>query len=220
MLLAPQIFFTTQAAPTSSSNLAIWTVLITQIVALLIFYLSQREVRRKEQREVESHHEKERETLRLNMKREVFLEIAPAIQNNYLALSSFANLGQSLSDVQGKISDTLARSVGAIAKLQAVASDETIEAARQVLTLLGGIYVRLLAARIKLGERKDAEALREMAYLWAQEVSAFPPLMSSLIYLARKELHLPFDKNKFEAGAKDSNTKMFEALDKLISSFA
>lgn len=216
MLLTPWVSFTTQAAPAPADHSALWIALVTPAVTLGLFYMAQREGRRKDRKELENHREKERETLRLNLKREVFMEVAPAIQNNYLALSAFVDLQLSISDLNKKIQDTLAQSAGAIAKLQAVAADETIEAARQVQTLLGTIYIRLIAARIALSERNDLEAIKEITRLWKQEVKAFPPLISNLIDHARQELHLPFDRIRFEAGISDSNARMFTELERIM----
>ena len=216
MLLTPWILVTAQAAPAAADHSALWIALVTPAVTLGLFYMAQREGRRKERRELENHREKERETLRLNLKREVFLEVAPAIQSNYLALSVFVDLQLSISDLHTKTRDTLAQSASAIAKLQAVAADETLEAARQVQTLLGITYIRLIAARGALGERNDLEAVQEIARLWRQEVAAFPSLISNFIAHARQELHLPFNKERFEAGVVDSNARMFAELQKIM----
>ncbi|WP_158881475.1 hypothetical protein [Rhodanobacter sp. L36] len=214
MLIAPEIFITTQAAATDHSALLL--ALVTPAVTLGLFYLAQREARRKDSKDLESHREKERETLRLNLKRDVFLEVAPAIQNNYSALIQSVDLKISTPDLQRKFQDTLAKSGDGIAKLQAFASDDTIEAARQVQTTLGAIYIRLLADRIALGERKDLDAVKEMARAWRREADAYPPVISTLIYHARLELHLPFDKEQFEHGFVDSNTRMFAELERFI----
>lgn len=216
MLLTPWVFVTTQAAPVAADHSVLWLALVTPAVTLGLFYLAQREGRRKERKELESHREKERETLRLSLKREVFLEVAPAIQNNYLALTAFVDLQLSIHDLQKRTRDTLAQSGGAIAKLQAVAGDETLEAARQVQTLLGITYIRLIAARGALGERNDLEAIKEIARLWRQEIAAFPSLISSFIAHARQELHLPFNREQFEAGVVDSNARMFAELERII----
>jgi hypothetical protein len=228
-MLTSWISVIAQAAPAPADHSALWTILLTQAVTLGLFYWALREARRKDrkarkaerrkdQQALENHRENERETLRLNLKREVFLEVAPAIQNNYLALSAFVDLQLSISDLHKKTLETLAQSAGAIAKLQAVAADETLEAARQVQTLLGTIYVRLIAARGALGERNDVEAIKEIAGHWKKEVATFPPLISSLIEHVRQELHLPFDRERFEVGIVDSNARMFTELEKIMGS--
>ncbi|MFC5524762.1 hypothetical protein ACFPPA_03305 [Rhodanobacter ginsengisoli] len=226
-MLTSWISVIAQAAPAPADHSALWTILLTQAVTLGLFYWALREARRKDrkarkaerrkdQKALENHRENERETLRLNLKREVFLEVAPAIQNNYLALAAFVDLQLSIHDLQENTRNTLAQSGGAIAKLQAVAADETLEAARQVQTLLGTIYIRLIAARGALEERNDLDAIREIARLWRNEVAAFPPLISSLIEHVRQELHLPFDRERFVAGVVDSNSRMFAELEKIM----
>lgn len=226
-MLTSGISVITQAAPAPPDHSALWTILLTQAVTLGLFYWALREARRKDrkarkaerlkdQQALENHRENERETLRLNLKREVFLEVAPAIQNNYMALTAFVDLELSIYDLQNKTRDTLSQSGGAIAKLQAVAADETLEAARQVQTLLGTTYIRLIVARGALGERKDLDAVREIARLWRNEVAAFPLLISSLIEHVRQELHLPFDRERFEAGVVDSNARLLSELEKFI----
>lgn len=225
-MISPWISITTQP-PAPADHTTLWTVLLIQAVTVGVFALGVLETRRRDrlargveaQRDreaIENNREKERETLRLNMKRDVFLEVAPAIQLMYVGLSRFVDLQIPVPALAEEMRVTLESGVGAVAKLQAVAGDETLEAARQVQTILGTVYVRLLIARMGLGERNDIEAIREIALIWRHEISAFPPLMAALISHAREELHMRFDRERFQNGIVDSNNRLFVELENML----
>lgn len=224
-MLSPWISITTQPQA-ATDHTGLYTVLIVQVVTIAVFAAGLIETRRRDRlnREAEDardrralldDQEKERETLRLNMKREVFLEVAPAIQKNYIALARFVDFQTPFASLLVEMRETLESSAGAIARLQAVAGNETLEAARQVQTLLGRACLRLIMARANLGQQNDVAAVRQMAIIWKQEAVAFPPLLAALIGHARKELHLPFDRAQFEAGVVDSNAMLFAELEKM-----
>jgi hypothetical protein len=222
VLLAPEIVITTQATPKWISDLIsaltsglilVATVVYTQRSTLRIFKQTQASALKKEQRDLENHREQERETVRLNLKREVFLEVAPAIQNNYQLLGAFIDFQLAIPDLQKKVRETYEKSAGAISKLTAVAEVVTIESARQVQNSLGQSCIRLMGARAQLGERKDLPAQREIVRLWKREIAPLPALLANLIGHARNELGLPFDKEQFEAGIADSNAKLFAEME-------
>lgn len=226
--MTTNVSITTQPQAATDHS-ALWTVLIVQVVTVAVFAAGLLETRRRDRlnREAErardrqalvDDQEKERETLRLNMKREVFLEVAPAIQQNYIALGRFVDFQTPFHALTVEMRKTLQNSAGAIAKLQAVAGNDTLEAARQVQTLLGGAYIRLMMARGQLGQQNDLAAVRQIATIWKREALTFPPLLAALIGHAREELHLPFDRAQFEAGIIDSNATLFAELEKMTGS--
>jgi hypothetical protein len=153
------------------------------------------------------------------LKREVLLEVAPAIQRNYHSLWAILDLNIPFLDMTERLRKALTESSGSISKLQVVASTETLEAARQVQTFLGRTYVRMLSARIKIGDRRGPDASMEIMDIWRKEIESFPLLLATLVAQIRQELHLSFDKQQFLSGIIDSNTQLLAEFDKMVETF-
>lgn len=148
------------------------------------------------------------------MKRDVFLEVAPAIQRVY---ASLAEMASPLTSVE-KIAEKWTGAFGAVAKLQAVANDETLEAARKLMTSLGSIMLRMMAKRAEVGT--DLEATKQLIAFWRQETEGYPALIADFASKARSEIPLPLDKNAFLDGIELSNKAMFAEMDNLFESLA
>jgi hypothetical protein len=231
MMLAPWLSITSQAAPSAPSSL--WTILailVPQAVTVGIFYKGLREARRKDRKArkqerqrdrqaIADHREKERESMRLNLKREVLLEVAPAIQRNFISLATAMELHLEISQVTTKIRRDLDKSINAISKLQMVASSETLEAARQLQTYMGLAFLRLLKKRLGLGDRRDFGAFQEISAAWKEEVVAYPKLLVDFVALARQELHLPFDRQQFLSGVVEAQMLMLQEIEDMASTY-
>jgi len=189
--------------PSSTDYSVIGTVVLTQFVTLALFFLKDHLDRRND-----------RDKRARDMKRDVFLEVAPAIQRVY---ASLAEMASPLTSVE-KIAEKLTGAFGAVAKLQAVANDETLEAARKLMTSLGSIMLRMMAKRAEVGT--DLEATKQLIAFWRQETEGYPALIADFASKARSEIPLPLDKNAFLDGIELSNKAMFAEMDNLFESFA
>lgn len=201
MVLSALIFI--EKAPSGTDNWAIYSVLIAQAVTIFIFlgtaYLAKKSDRDKRARDT---------------KRDVLLEVAPAVQRAYASLAELTNPLSRIDDFIGKFTSAS----GAVAKLTAVANDETLEAARQLLTTLGAIMTRLLIKRVEVGT--DLEAMKQLVALWREEIKAVPDLLADFTSKARDEIPLPLDKSAFSAGLKASNDVMSGGLERLFEALA
>jgi hypothetical protein len=144
------------------------------------------------------------------MKRDVLLEVAPAIQRFYASLGELINPSTRIDAFGERLTSTL----GAVAKLQAVASDETLEAARKLMTTLGTIMVRLMAKRVEVGT--DLEAAKQLLHFWHSEVRVVPDILADFITKARGEIPLPIDRESLSNGFKSSNQTMFTEMENLL----
>jgi len=192
-------FIVIDNAPPGIDNWAIWSVLIVQAVTLFIFlgtaYLARRSDRDKRARDT---------------KRDVLLEVAPAVQRAYASLAELTNPSSRIDDFVGKFTSAS----GAVAKLTAVANDETLEAARKLLTTLGTIMIQMMIKRVEVGT--DLEAMKQLVALWREETKAVPDLLADFTSKARNEIPLPLDKSMFSAGLKVSNDVMSSGLERLF----
>lgn len=203
MLSSPLITITTAQPTSPADHSVIWSLIITQLVALLIFgvtaYLSRRSDRDKRARDT---------------KRDVLLEVAPAIQRIYTSLAELTNPSIPVD----RVAERLTNAFGAVAKLQAVADDETLEAARKLMTALGRTMIRMMAMRVDTGT--DIEATKQLIAFWRKETKDYPDLLANFSSKARSEIPLPLNKNKFRAGIEASNQVMSAEMDNLFESLA
>jgi len=183
----------------SPDRTVIWTVVITQLVAIAIFiaqaWFSRRSDRDKRARD---------------MKRDVLLEVAPAVQRLYSSLGELTNPSARLDTFAERLTSTF----GAVAKLQAVASDETLEAARKLMTALGTIMIRLMAKRVEVGT--DLEAMNQLVRFWHEEIAVIPDFLADFTANARGEIPLPIDRESLASGFKASNQMMFAEMENLL----
>lgn len=183
----------------SPDHTVIWTVVITQLVAIAIF-IAQAWFNRRSDRDKRAR----------DMKRDVLLEVAPAIQHLYASLGELTNPSTRI----GTFVERLARTSGAVAKLQAVASDETLEAARKLMTALGTIMMRLMAKRVEVGT--DLEAAKQLVGLWRKEIDVIPDLLADFTAKARSEIPLPIDMELLSGGIKASSQAMFTEMENVL----
>lgn len=177
----------------------VWTVVITQLVAIAIF-LAQAYFNRRSDRDKRAR----------DMKRDVLLEVAPAIQRLYASLGELTNPSARIDAFAERLTSTL----GAVAKLQAVAKDETLEAARKLMTALGTIMIRLMAKRVEVGT--DLEAMNQLVHFWREEIGIVPDLLADFTTKARGEIPLPIDRESLANGFKISNQMMFAEMENLL----
>lgn len=183
----------------SPDHTVIWTVVITQLVAIAIF-IAQAWFNRRSDRDKRAR----------DMKRDVLLEVAPAIQRLYASLGELTNPSARIDTFV----ERLASATGVVAKLQAVASDETLEAARKLMTALGTIMMRLMAKRVEVGT--DLEAAKQLVWLWRKEVEVVPDLIADFSAKARSEIPLPIDKELLSDGIKASSQMMFTEMENVL----
>lgn len=185
--------------PTPPDHTAIYSVVITQIVALAIFGIGLGQARRSD-----------REKRVKDAKKDVLLEVAPIIQK------TLASLGE-LADPLTKVNDwsaRLAATNGAIAKLTAVAGDETLAAARDLMTAIGTVSVKLMAKRVEVGT--GLEATRQMMRYWHEQVTPISDLLATFSEKARQEIQLKLDKETFAEGIRTANDEMLKELENLV----
>ncbi len=182
-----------------ADHTVILTVLVTQVVTILIFlaqtYLNRRNDYDKRARD---------------MKRDVLLEVAPAIQRLYASLAELTNPLAPIDVFSQRVTDTSV----AVAKLQAVASDETLEAARKLTAALGTIIIRMMAKRVEVGT--DLEATKQLISFWRAEIDVIPSLLADFSAKARGEIPLPINREMLSDGFKASNRVMFAEMENLL----
>lgn len=196
--MSPDVTITVGHAA-SPDHTVIWTVVLTQLVAIAIF-ITQAWFNRWSDRDKRAR----------DMKRDVLLEVAPAIQRLYVSLGELFNPSTPIDAFAERLGNTW----GSVAKLQAVASDETLEAARRLVTALGTIMMRLMTKRVQVGT--DLEAAKQLIGLWHEEVSVIPDLFADFLAKARGEIPLPVDKDLLNNGFKASSATMYAEMEKLL----
>jgi hypothetical protein len=183
----------------SPDHTLVWAVVIPQLVAIAIFI-----------GQAWFNHRRDRDKRARDMKRDVLLEVAPALQRLYASLGELINPSARIDAFAERLTSTS----GAVAKLQAVASDETLEAARKLMTALGTIMMRLMAKRVEVGT--DLEAAKQLVELWRKEIDVIPDLLADFSAKARSEIPLPIDKKLLRDGFKASGETMFEEMENVL----
>lgn len=199
MILSPLFTITTTPSASTPDHSIIVSVLITQVVTLLIFGLTQW-----------FSHRSDRDKRARDTKRDVLLEVAPAIYRVYAALAEMTSPSTRVDDFAAK----LMSASEAVAKLTAVANDETLEAARKLMTALGRIMLRLMRKRIEVGT--DFEGTKQLITFWREEIEVIPDLLADFSHKARSEIPLPLDKKAFGDGLKASNAVMFSEMEDVM----
>jgi hypothetical protein len=197
--MAPSSLVILASPLTPPDHTAIYSVVITQIVTLVIFGIGLWQARRSD-----------REKRVKDAKKDVLLEVAPIIQK------TLASLGE-LADPLTKVNDWTARLAatnGAIAKLTAVAGDETLAAARDLMTAIGTVSVKLMAKRAEVGT--GLEATRQMMRYWHEQVTPISDLLATFSEKARQEIQLKLDKETFAEGIRTANDEMLKELENLV----
>lgn len=198
MLSDPFIEIMTSPAA-KADNTAIWTVLIAQAVTIALFLLRGRSDRKLDQ---------ERRTR--DMKRDVLLEVAPALQALYASLAEMTNPLSPIDQVMSRHGSAYAT----VAKLQAVADDATLESARKLMTLLGKVMLRLMAKRAEVGT--DLQATGELINFWRSEMEDYPKLLADFATRVRSEIPLPLNSEMFRKGIEESNQSLFIEMDLIL----
>lgn len=183
----------------SPDHTLVWAVVIPQLVAIAIFI-----------GQAWFNHRRDRDRRARDMKRDVLLEVAPAIQRIYASLGELINPSARIDAFAERLTSTS----GAVAKLQAVASDETLEAARKLMTAFGTIMIRLMAKRVEVGT--DLEAMNQLVHFWHEEIAIVPDLLADFTTKARGEIPLPIDRESLTNGFKASNQTMFAEMENLL----
>jgi hypothetical protein len=227
-LLEPWISLTTQAAPPATSGF--WTFLgnllgigIVQGVTLAIFYNKLSDDRRKEQQDRatmweqfeksrRAENERDLKNLQMNMKREVFLDIAPIIQENANMLAEYLRVDEPLQDIQKSINERLKIIQKTLGKAVPVASLETLDAIRALQSSLLVSRMRMVQARATFDQVQMDKARREAAArvlfdAWEHESSPLPAIVAELAACVRKDLEMPFNKEQFEDGIQKTNQR-------------
>jgi hypothetical protein len=201
MAYSPLITFVTAPSPAHdyTALISIGTVILTQAVALSIFLLTGKQAKRND-----------REKRAKDAKKDVLLEVAPLIQQIYVSL---AELTEPTARVD-QWTKRLTEANGAIAKLTAVADDETLAAARAVMTAMGVVMVRLMSKRIELAS--DPDAYKKLVACWHEQTAPIPDLLADFSDKARREIDLGLDQKRFADGLKKSRDDMHREIEALI----
>lgn len=241
--LAPWISITSQAAPEPSSS-GFWPfvgnllgILLVQGVTLYVFYRKLSDDRRKEEEDRRATWEQFRQSkqaevdrdaksLRMTMKRDVYMETAPAIQRSSALLAEYLKIDVPAMDVQKGIVAEQIKIQQSIAKVVPVASDDTLDAMRALQATFAASGIRILKARAAFEASRTDEmpkgtqaAMLALVDAWIKETEALPPLMADLASSIRKELEMPFDRKRFEEGMKATNAATIQMLrSELLSS--
>jgi hypothetical protein len=197
--MAPSPLVILASPPTPPDHTAIYSVVIAQIVAFAIFGIGLWQARRSD-----------REKRAKDAKKDVLLEVAPLIQQMYVSLAE-------LTDPTTRVDQwtkRLTEANGAIAKLTAVADDETLAAARAVMTAIGVATVRMMNRRVELAS--DPAAYKKLVAYWHEQMMPIPDLLANFSGNARQEIDLGLDKNRFADGLKKARDDMRRELDALI----
>lgn len=213
------IFIAEQA---SSANINPWTpVIITQSVSLLIFALTviftARSARKAHKRERKSDRisrrldvERENENRRLDMKRAMLMEAWPAAQLAYFCLVKVVNPAVPIEEV-GRIFEAVR---DPMAKLQACAGDETLDAAQKFMTANGVAFAKLMKLRLTSGE--GPRPMADLMDAWTREIPGLLEPLANLLFAARVELGLTLDKDAFIKGVQASNDANLAQLHELL----
>lgn len=231
-LFGPWISLTTQAAPSSSSSAA-WAfagVLLVQLIALATFFIRLQHDREKDaqdrrdtlehfQQAREAETERDANNLRMTMKRDVFLEIAPMFQESMSSLSDYLNLETHVKEIQMGIVARWKVIGQTMGKTVPVASDDTLDAIRALRASLWAARSRLLEARLIFDQSRASEkapgtidALHVLFDTWVNETAPFPALMATVAACMRAELEMPFSRTRFEEGIRTTNAKTMEMM--------
>jgi hypothetical protein len=222
--------------PTSAQS-GFWTflgnllgILLVQGVTLYIFYNKLADDRRKEendrnaawqqfQQTRQAEVDRDARALRMNMKREVYMEIAPAIQRSSALLAEYLRIEESVQKIQNGIRLSQKRIQQSIAKVVPVASDGTLDAMRALQAAFVASGIRLVKARVAFDATKTErtptgtqEAMHALFDAWVREAESLPPLMADLASSIRKELEMPFDRKRFEDGMKRTNSATIQMM--------
>ena len=188
------------ASPSAGSDhSAIISVIIAQVVTLLIFTGGIWQARRSD-----------RDKRVKDAKKDVLLEVAPIIQKTLVSLGELADPTTKVNDWSARLATTN----GAIAKLTAVAGDETLAAARDLMTAIGAVSVKLMAKRVEVGT--GLEATRQLIRYWYDQVAPISDLLAVFSEKARQEIQLNLDKETFAKGIRAANGEMRKELEHLL----
>ena len=201
MVYSPLIIFVTAPSPSHdyTALISIGTVILTQAVALFIFWLTSRQTRRTD-----------REKRAKDAKKDVLLEVAPLIQQIYVSLAELTDPTARVDQWTKRLTDAN----GAIAKLTAVADDETLAAARAVMTAMGVVMVRMMSKRAELAS--DMGAYKKLVAYWHEQTAPIPDLLADFSDKARREIDLGLDEKRFADGLKKSRDDMHREIQALI----
>jgi|GEM_PF-1525777 len=201
MAYSPLITFVTAPSPAHdyTALISIGTVIATQAVALFIFWRTGRQAK-----------SNDRDKRAKDAKKDVLLEVAPLIQQIYVSL---AELTEPTARVD-QWTKRLTEANGAIAKLTAVADDETLTAARAAMTAMGVAMVRLMSKRIELAS--DPDAYKKLVAHWHEQTAPIPDLLATFSGKARREIDLELDQKRFADGLKKSRDDMHREIEALI----
>lgn len=140
----------------------------------------------------------------------MLLEVAPLIQQINVSLAE-------LTDPTARVdqwTQRLTEANGAIAKLTAVADDETLAAARAVMTVMGVVIVRMMSKRAELAS--DQDAYKKLVAYWYEQTAPISDLLADFSEKARREIDLKLDKEGFADGLKKSRDAMHREIQALI----
>ena len=130
----------------------VWAAITASLITLGGISLSNRHAR-KQQKEALTHDERQRDKEReMSLRREVYLDAAEAISNGLSDLGRMINLEISDQDINSESSKNSA----AIAKVNMVATNPTVQAVSNYYSEFNSTYLELFFERLLVMERKNS----------------------------------------------------------------
>jgi hypothetical protein len=144
------------------------------------------------------------------MKRAMLMEAWPAAQLAYFCLVKVVNPAVPIEEV-GRIFEAVR---DPMAKLQACAGDETLDAAQKFMTANTLAFTKLMKLRLTMGE--GPRAMADLMDAWTREIPDLLGPLSNLLFAARAELGLTLDREAFIGGVQASNDANLAQLHELL----
>lgn len=148
-----------------------------------------------------------------NLKREVILEAVVATQSAFRCLSLLLSPNNDPADV----GDQYADSARSMAKLQAVATDNTLQAAGRLMGMVSPALAEMTLIRVKF-ERREASEM-ELINCWKEAANNYLPLWTDFVEAARKELGFTLDREGFMRWASVVNQSTLRVFDRMVREY-
>jgi hypothetical protein len=158
--------------------------------------------------------EKDREARHLDMKRDVLLDAAPALMEAYIGLVKINDQRFPVSNASG----LLAGAVKPMARMQAVASSETLTAAAELMGQLAESMLELVDVRVVGIEGREATQAEQMQAFHEVQKKVLP-LYARFLKRARSEVGLDFDEDAFIADATAAADRQYAIGQRILSQF-
>jgi hypothetical protein len=128
----------------------VWAAVIASLLTLGGVFLTNRGSYKRLLKQLEHESFQKDRDRNMEIRRQVYLDVAEAITQNHLILTKISDLGISDSDLSKQFS----KSAAIISKVYVIGSAETVKTVSELTSAIGSKYLLLIAERIPLVQRK------------------------------------------------------------------